>query len=147
MLLNFKPSSISGLCQKVEQLTVPHYLLDYLYSTKPHHQTEAQYVESLLLDYISKHSVNDLFKDHGKYGFEIADLCDAVRDTHTYKSFGGSVFGFLRNVYIPIVFFDYMIQLIPGGKTMDSHDLYIYIGSYVNSVIAHYERNHFKNFE
>lgn len=138
---NPKPYAVEFV--KVEQLTVPHYLLDYLYNTKPSHQNEAQYLEYLLLKYIEERKPMDLYKDSALYANDVGELVDDCLKTNLNT---GSVFGFIRNVYIPKIFINQIRKLIPGGETLDNLDLSYHVGSFVNGVIAFYERNHFKNF-
>lgn len=138
---NPKPYAVEFV--KVEQLTVPHYLLDYLYNTKPTHQTESQYLEYLLLKYIEERKPLDLYKDCALYGNDVSDLVDECFKTNSNT---GSVFGFIRNVYIPKIFINQIRKLIPGGENMHNLDLSYHVPSFVNGVIAFFERNHFKNF-
>jgi hypothetical protein len=137
---NPQPYSIEYV--KVEHLTVPHYLLDYLYSTKPSHQNEAQYVEHLLLKYIEERKPTDLYKDAAIYGNNVGELVDETIKTNLNT---GAVFGVLRNVYIPKIFINQLRKLIPGGDKMHNLDLSYHVGSFVNGVINYFERNHFKN--
>lgn len=132
-----KPVKIS---QNIGQVSLPHYLLDFIYHNKPHDKTTTQFIEYLVEGYINTKSLFDLVEDYEKHQKYLKDSLyvrfDETKSLIMHQSLG-MYFGITQELHVPLFLVD-MLEKING-------DLYYVIDNYIAAIVFFYERQTYEN--
>lgn len=128
------------ILQSVGQVSLPHYLLDFIYHYKPHDKTTTQYIEFLVEGYINSKSLFDLVDDYEKHQNHLKNLIyEKFENTSSIfmQQSLGMYFGITQELYVPLFLVD-MVEKING-------DSYYCIDNYIAAILFFYERQTYEN--